>query len=118
MEALDQRLRLRVGVGIERLMRMRVAAQEVSEPKHVAVIGAADDHRSTGSALKQADPSEDQGAHDPLAEFGLGDKQGTQPVRRDDECAGRFAGIRVDETGPPRQLRQLAEERSGPLGRR
>ena len=74
MEALDQRFRLGVGIGIEGPARMRVAAQKVFQPEHVAIVGAADDHRPSGAALKQADPAEDQGTHDPFTELRLGDQ--------------------------------------------
>jgi hypothetical protein len=34
---------------------MAVAAQKAFKPEHVRVVGAADDHRSAGSHLDQAD---------------------------------------------------------------
>ena len=97
-------------------MRMRIAAEKVCQPKHVAVIGAADDHRSTGPGLEQADAAQDQGAHDPLAELRLRDDQRPQPIRRNDQRFDRFARIGIDQRRSARQLRQFAEERAGPLG--
>jgi hypothetical protein len=67
VKAIDQRPRLRIGLGIETLMRMAVAAQETLQPQHVAVAGAAHDHRSAGSGLEQADAAQDQRTHDALA---------------------------------------------------
>ncbi len=49
MEALDQRLRFGVGVGIEQLMRMTVAAEKALQPQHVGILGAADNDRTSGA---------------------------------------------------------------------
>ncbi len=116
VEALDQRLRLRIGLGIERLVRMAVAGQETLQPQHVAVLGAADDHRPAGPGLDQADAAQDQGAHDALAELGLGDEQRPQPLGRDDQGFHRALRVGIDQRRPARQLRQLAHERAGPVG--
>ena len=75
MEALDQRPGFRVGLGVERLMRMAVAAEKALQAKHVAVVGAADDDRPAGAGLEQSDAPQDQSAHDPLAELRLRDQQ-------------------------------------------
>ena len=96
---------------------MAVAGQEILQPQHVGVVGAADDDRPAGAALEQADAAQDQRAHDPLAEFGLLDQQIAQPRRRNDQ---RFDGLHcataVDQRGPAGQLRQLAHEGAGPVG--
>jgi len=62
VEALDQRFRLQVGLRVESLVRVAVAAEKVFQPKYVAAIGSADDHRTAGSRLKQADTAQDQRA--------------------------------------------------------
>ena len=97
MKALDQGLRARIGLWIEALMRMPVAGQEAFETKNIAVIGAADDDRAAGAGLEQADPAQDQGAHDALAELGLFDQQIAQPARRNDDRLDRFRGNGVDQ---------------------
>ena len=74
MEPLDQRLGAAVGLGIEPLAGMAVAAEETLEPKHIAVSGAADDYRSASSRLEQPNATQYQGAHDPLAQLRLGDQ--------------------------------------------
>jgi hypothetical protein len=105
VEAVDQRLGFRIGLRIERLMRMAVAAQKSRQPEHVAVAGAADDHRSAGSGLEQPDPAQDKGAHDPLPELGFRDQQCPQPVRRDEQRLHRSLRVGVDQCRPARQLR-------------
>jgi hypothetical protein len=79
-ESDDQRLRFRIGLGIEPLMRMAVTAKKVLQPKDSAVLGTADDHRSAGSLLQQPDATEDEGAHDPLPELRLRDATSGQRV--------------------------------------
>ena len=64
-------------------MRMTVATQEVLEPQRVAVAGATHDHGTAAAGLDQPHPTQDQGAHDALAEVSLGDQQGAQPVGRE-----------------------------------
>ena len=71
MEAIDQRLGFRIGLGIEPLMRMAIAAEKALEPKHIAILGPADDHRSACAGLQQPDATQNQRAHDPLTKFRL-----------------------------------------------
>ena len=113
MEALDQRLGFGVGVGIEQLMRLTVAAQKNLQPQHVAIVGAADDDRAAGAGFQQPDAADDQRAHDPLAELGFGDQQGAQPVRRDDQRLHRLLRGGVRQRRPSGQLRQFAYEFAG-----
>ena len=115
MEALDQRLGFGVDVGIEQLLRMAVAAQKDLQPQHVAIVGATDDDRAAGAGLQQPDAAEDQGAHDALAELGLGNQQGAQPVRRDDQGLHRVLRGDVHQRRPSGQLRELAYEFAGPM---
>ena len=116
MEAFDQRLCLRIGLRIEPLMRMAVAAQKPLQPQHVAVLGAADDHRPAGPGLEQADPAQDQGAHDPLAELRLRHQQCPQPLRPDDQRLHRPLRVGVHQRRPPRQLGELTGELARAMG--
>jgi hypothetical protein len=52
MKPLDEGLGFRIGFGIEALMRMAVAAEEALQPKHVAVLRTADDHRPACPCLQ------------------------------------------------------------------
>ena len=71
MEALQQGLCRRIDFGIKLLVGMTIATEKTSEPKHISIFGAADDHRSTGASLEQADPAKNERSHDALAEFRL-----------------------------------------------
>ena len=71
MEALDQRFRFGVGVGIEQLMRMAVAAEKTLQPQHVGILGAADNDRPAGADLEQTHAAQNQRAHDALAKLGF-----------------------------------------------
>ena len=97
MEALDQRLRTRIGLWVQPLVRMPVAGKKSFEPQHIGMIGAADDHRPAGPGLEQTDAAQDQGAHDALAQFGLFHQKIAQPARRNDECLDRLLGVGIDQ---------------------
>ena len=97
-------------------MRMGIAAEKVFQPKYVAALGPADDHRPAGADLEQADTTQDQSTHDPLAEFRLGDQHGAKPIRRNDEGLHRSARAGVHQGGPTRQLRQFAQKCAGAMG--
>jgi len=74
MEAFNNGFGLRIHFGIKFFMGMAVAAEKSGEPKHVPIFGAADDHRSSGAGLEQADPAKNERSHDALAEFSLGNQ--------------------------------------------
>ncbi len=109
-KTLDQRSRARIVPGVEPLMRMPVAGQEAFEPQNVAVIRVADDHRSAGAGLEQADTAQDQGAHDPLTKFGLLHHEVAQPAGSNDGCLDCRRGGRVHQGRAPRQLREFAHQ--------
>jgi hypothetical protein len=75
VETLNQCLGFWIGFGIQPYIRMGVAAEKALEPQYVAAVGTADDHRATRARLHQSDPAQDERAHDPLAQFRLGDEQ-------------------------------------------
>ena len=69
----------------------------------------ADDDRP-GAGFDQPDPPQDQRAHDPLAQIGLGDQQRAQPIRRDGHRLDIGQRLLVDQRRPARQLGELAHE--------
>ena len=84
-----------------------------SQAEHIAVLGAADDHRPARAGLEQSDATQDQRAHDPLAQFGLGHEQCPKPVRRNKQGLHRPLRVSVHEGGSSRELRQFAHEGAG-----
>lgn len=116
MEPLDQGLRAGIGPGIEGLVRMGVVAQEVAQPQHVAIVGVADHHESAGPHLEQGHAAQDQGPHDPLAELGLGDQQGPEPLRRDLQRLAGLLRLGIQQARAAGELRQLAHEAAGAIG--
>jgi hypothetical protein len=74
VKTIEQRFGAAVGVGIEGQMRVAVPGEEAGEAQHVAVGGAADDHGSGAAALEESDATQDQRAHDALAEIGFRDQ--------------------------------------------
>ena len=105
-----------IGLGIEPLMRVTVAGEEVLEPQHIAVVGPADDDRTARTGFQEAHAAQDQRAHDALAELGLGDEQRAQLRRRDDDDVDRLARDGVDQGRTAAKLRQLTHETAGLVG--
>jgi len=95
---------------------MAVAAEKALQTKHVAVLSTADDHRPARPRLQETDAAQNEGAHDPLAEFRLGDQQCPQSIRRDDQGLDWFARACVDQRRSAGELRQLAHECADAMG--
>ena len=73
---------------------------------------------STGTAdaaLDQADPAQDQRAHDALAEIGFGDQQRAQFLRRDQQRLDLAFGMAVDQRDAAGELADLGQELARPL---
>ena len=97
------------------MMRMAVAGEKALQPHHVAERGRADQHRTADAALDQADPAQDQRAHDALAEIGFGDQQRAQPLRRNQQRLDVALGVAVDQRDAAGELADLGEKLAGPL---
>jgi len=59
---------------IEQMMRIAVAGEKSLQANDAARVRGADQHRAADPALDQADPAQDQRAHDALAEIGFRDQ--------------------------------------------
>ena len=97
------------------MVGLAVAGEETLQPHHVAERVGADQHRAADAALDQADPAQDQRAHDALAELGLGDQQRAQLLRRDQQRLDIALGVAVDQRGAAGQLADLGQELARPL---
>ena len=91
-------------------MRMAVAAEKTGKPKYIAVLGAADNHRSAGAGLEQTDAPQDQGAHDPLPQFRFRDQQCPQLVRWDSQGFHWRPCVSIHQRWSAGQLSQFAHE--------
>ena len=96
-------------------MRNAVAGEEALQADDAAGILRPDQHRTADPALDQADPAQDQRAHDALAEIGFGDQQRAQPLRRNQKCFDVAFGMAVDQRDAARELADLGEKLSRPL---
>ena len=100
MEAVEHGLGRGVGVRIEHGVRVGVALQEALQPDDIGLLGVTDDDRAARAFLQQCDATQDQSAHDPLAEVCLGHQQRPQLLRRDHEGIDRTLGHRVHQHRP------------------
>jgi hypothetical protein len=95
---------------------MAIAPEKAFKPKDIPILRKAHDHRPAGAGFKETYPTQDQRAHNALPKLCLADQQCAQSVRRDDQGFDLFLRVRIDESGSARKLRQLAHERSRPMG--
>ena len=75
----------------------------------------ADQHRTADAALDQADPAQDQRAHDALAEFGFGDQKRPQLIRRNQQRFDIALGMAVDQRDAAGELADLGQKLPRPL---
>ena len=97
------------------MVGMAVAPEKILQPRHVAERVGADQHRAADAALDQADPAQDQRAHDALAEIGFGDQQRPQLLRRDQQRFDIALGMAVDQRDAAGELADLGEKLARPL---
>ena len=64
-------------------MRIAVPGKKALKPDHIRRPVGSDQDGAGGSAPKQGDPTKNERAHDPFAEFGFGDEQRPQAARWD-----------------------------------
>jgi hypothetical protein len=111
----DQFVGVTIGERIEQMMRIAVAGEKSQQANHVARIRGADQHRAADAALDQADPAQDQRAHDAFAEIGFGNQERAQPVGRDQQGLDIAFGHAIDQRGAAGELADLGEKLARPL---
>ena len=107
--------RLGVDGGIEDMVRMAVAGEEIPKPQHVGRMGRADQHKAAGRALDEADPPQDERADDALAEIGLGDQERADLGRWNEDGFHLSLRPAVDQRIAAGELADLGEELPGAL---
>ena len=75
MKAFDQRFCFLVFLRIKFLMRMTIATEKAGQSEYAPAFGVPDNYRTAGTFLEQTNPTQDQRAHDALAEFSFSDQQ-------------------------------------------
>ena len=71
LEALHQGAGAGIAGGVQAAVRLAIAGEKCLQPQHVAAAGMADQDRAALPRFQQADPAQDQGAHQPLAQLGF-----------------------------------------------
>jgi hypothetical protein len=112
---LEQRGGVGVFDGIDHVVGIAVAAQEVLEPRHVGRLRLADQHRPARAGFDQRHAPQDQRAGDALAQVGFGDQQGAQLLRRHEQRFDVFVGMPVDQGRAAAQLADFGQEFARPL---
>ena len=99
--------------GVDDMMGMRVAAQEILQAQQVGRLRRSDQHRPAGAGFEQRDPAQDQRAHDAFAQVRFGDDQGAQLFRRYEQRLDVFFRIRIDQPGLSGELSHFTREIAG-----
>ncbi len=108
--ACDQLGGIMIPFRVEQMMRNAVAGEKSLQADDAARIQGPDQHRAADPALDQADPAQDQRAHDALAEIGFGDQQRAQSLRRNQERLDITLGMAVDQSDAAGELADLGEK--------
>ena len=101
---------------VEDGMRIAAAGEEALEAGKIGRARVPHKHRSGAPGLDQADPAEDEGAHDRLADFGRTDHHGAQVSGVEWHCNAAFrARVPGGERRAPAELAHFAAELTGPV---
>src|SRR5262249_36329060 len=71
METIDQRLGVRIGLRVQSLVRVTIAAEKTFEAEDIPILRTSNDYWSAGAGFKEADATKNQRAHNTLAELCL-----------------------------------------------
>ena len=110
----EDRRRVRIIGGIEHLKRAGVSGEKALQAQEVGTAGGPDENRPAGAHLDQGDSAQDERVHDPLADLGLGNQQGPQPVGRNEEHLYVADRARVHQRLAAGQLARFGNEVAGP----
>jgi hypothetical protein len=105
-----QHLGIVVEQRIEVVIGLPVAPQKVLQARQGGRARMRDQHHATGPRFDQGDAAQDQRARDALAQVGLGDEQGAQGRRCDQQRFDGALGLAIDQRRPARQLPHLGQE--------
>src|SRR4029434_10756765 len=67
MEALNQCLGIRIGLGVQPLVGMAIAPEKTFKPKHIPILRKAHDHWPAGAGLKETHPTQNHSDPNALA---------------------------------------------------
>ena len=113
---MQERSRLRVGPGVEHLVRVAGTAEEHLQRDDARMVRRPEYHRPAGMSLDQPHAAQDQRPHDPFAQLGLGDQHRAQLLGRNVHRLDVAQRIGVHQRRAAAELSQLAQERAGAVG--
>src|SRR5271166_4493475 len=100
---------------IEQMKGIAVAAEEVLQPDDVPGRCGANQHGPAGAALNEIHATQNERAHDALAQIRLRDQQRSNPFGRDQQCLDIALRGCVDQRRPGGELSVLGQELTGAL---
>jgi hypothetical protein len=106
----DHLFGLGVSGRIEQVVRIAIPGEKALNPDYVRGAGRADQDGAGGATLKQGHSSEDERAHDALAELRFGDQQRAQTLGGNEQALDIAPCCAVGDRRAPRKLTGLARE--------
>ena len=87
-------------------------SRKLRQPRHVRGLECPDEHRTSEAELDQRHSTQDERAQDALAELGLGDEQGSQRLRRNNDGLDVTDGSGVEhaQVRPSGELTDLGND--------
>src|SRR6185503_3801642 len=98
---------------VDVFVRVAIARQKLFDAKRARGVNRPDEHDISGPQLDQLDAAEDEGAHQDLAEVGVGLHEGQQMFAIQFDHFARLGGARAEQGAPARQHGGLAAELPG-----
>ena len=97
------------------MVGIAVAGKEALQPDDIRAVRGPDQRWTAGAKLDQCDAAQDQGPHDPFAQFGFGDHQRAYTFRRNDQRFHVGDRMHVDQYRTAGQLTDLSDEVASPF---
>ena len=101
VEPIEQRLDVRIAIEIDVGVRVAVARQELLDAQRARRVRRSDEHDVAEAARDQLHPAQDEGAHQDLAELGVGLHERQQLVAIQLDHLARFAHAARKSAGRP-----------------
>ncbi len=115
-ETFEKALGVGVMLGVEQSMRIAVAHQKALEPQRIAAMTRPDQDRAATGMADDADASQNEGAHDDLADIGFAAHHAAERDRIEPGQTGRHGGFAADQDASRVEQVEFAAELTIPMG--
>src|SRR5207249_5054098 len=115
MKPVEQLLRVRIPIKIDEVERMPVPRQELPNPERSGVVRGSDDHDPAHVAREQLETTQNEGAHQDLAQLRIGLHQRQQLLATESNHFAWFADAQPRHRRPTRKQVCFSREALGAM---